>query len=149
MENVRGPLIHLFGDLVSVFGRTGAEVLLCLVIVAIIVLAGFCLVFGYMLLHFGEASFGGARDFVLEAFRVFRYQPSQKTHPSIRIELHFDAALMVVILLSLVGLLAHALIPWVTEHSEDRIFEVFVSSAIIFTLMAGVSITIAIRLPRD
>jgi hypothetical protein len=149
MENAREPLIRFFRDLVAIFGRTGAEILICVFVFAILVIAVLALVFGRMVLQFGEATFGGAARFILEGFRVFKYQPSQKTHPSIRLELYFDNALITIIILCVLGLLAHALVPWVPERIEHYLIEISVSSAILFGILIGVSITMAARLPQD
>ena len=84
----------------------------------------------------------------MEGVRAFRYQPKQATHPAIRLELYFDAVLVATIGICIIGLLAHALVPWVTEHSENLIFIVLISSLTIFAVLATISIKIAVRSPR-
>jgi len=149
MEHARELLLHLFRDLVALFGKTGAETLICLSLVALVVIVGFVVLFFYLILQFGGATFGEVLRFALEAFKAFRYQPRQKTHQSIRLELYFDAVLIVIMILSLGGLLAHSLVPWVKEISEILLFAVFASALVIFSYLAGVSIKIAVRFPPD
>jgi hypothetical protein len=149
VEHAWGPWLHVCQRLADIFGRNGALILVCLVFVVIVLLLAFSLFFGYLVLHFGEATSREAIRFVFEALKVFRYQPKQKTHLSIRIELYIDSALALTFVLSLIGLLAHALIPWVTERSEDFLFAAFISSFVVFAYLATVSIKIAARLPRE
>jgi hypothetical protein len=149
MEHAREPIVRFLHDLVGLFGAPLAATLISLVVIGVVAISGIVLYFGYIVLQSGGATFREALGAGLEALKVLRYQPKQKTHLSIRLELYFDAALGMIMFLSLVGLLAHALIPWVTERSEKHLFEVLVSSGILFVLLGGVSITMAARFPQD
>ena len=149
MEQTRESLTHLFRDLVALFGRTGAETLIAFCLLALIIVAGFATLWCYLILRFGHSSLKDSFEFVLQAFKTFRYQPRQLTHPSIRLELYFDAVLGIVILVALVGFAAHALVPWMKEHTENLLFATFISALVIFSILAYVSIKMAAHFPHD
>jgi hypothetical protein len=141
------PAVHLLRDLVAVLGRTGTEILICVLGLTAVGIAAFAFLFGYVFLRFGSATVSEVFRIALEAFKAFRLQFRQ-AHPAIRIELFFDAMLGVFMLISSAGIFGHAVLPWVRESSEELMFAVFISSLILFGFLARESIRIAVRLPQ-
>ena len=146
MNHAREPLLHFFRELVGIFGRGGAEiVVVVLAIVIILVFVVAALMFN-QLLKFGEVTFHSMMQRVPEVFKLVWYHPRQASQ-AIRLELYFDAAFLLIALLSLATMAAHALLPWVTEHAERDLFYIFISVLVLFTFFGYQSFRLASMLP--
>jgi hypothetical protein len=148
LEHASEPIFRFFRELVLLFGRTGAETLILGICLTIVLVVALLVYLGWEFLVFGEATLSGLARTALEVFKVFRYQPRQ-AHPAIRVELYIDAVLAVAFVISLIGMIAHGIIPWIREVSETHLFVVCVSSGVLFFLLGRTSVMAAIRLPRD
>ena len=148
MNHGREPLFHLFRELVSVFGRNGAEILVVVVAIVIVLVVVIAALMLNQLLKFGEVTFHSMMQRVPEVFKLIWYHPRQSS-PAIRLELYFDAAFLLIALLSLATMAAHALLPWVTEHAENDLFLVFISALVLFAFFGYQSFRLAsmIRAP--
>jgi hypothetical protein len=145
MEHAREPIIHLLRELVTLLGMTGAEILVCIMAVIVVAGLGLVVLLLYLILRFGESSLREVLGFVLQAFNTFKYQTSQRTSPAIRVELYFDCFLGILLFISLGGLIAHAIVPWVTERAESLLFAAFISALVVFSFLAYVSMRMSVR----
>lgn len=142
MNHAREPLFHFFRELVGIFGRNGAETILVVAAIAILLVVVVVALMLNQLLKFGEVTFHSMIQRVPEVFRLIWYHPRQSS-PAIRLELYFDAAFLLIALLSLATMAAHALLPWVTEHAEKDFFYAFVSALVLFTFFGYQSLRLA------
>src|SRR5438270_10537373 len=101
MDHVRIALVHFFAELVSLFGREGALLLILVAVVVFLVVLVFALAAGYVLLKFGEATLEQTRHFISHIAQVFKYHP-QNASSAIKVELQFERLLAVIILLCVV-----------------------------------------------
>ena len=100
----------------------------------------------HQLLKFGEVTFQSIVQRIPELLELVWYHPRQSS-PAIRLELYFDAVLLLIALLSLATMAAHALLPWVSEHAEKDLFYVFISGIVLFAFFAYQSLRLASMLP--
>jgi|HubBroStandDraft_1064217.scaffolds.fasta_scaffold83752_2 hypothetical protein len=146
MNHAREAVFHVFRDLAQIFGRSGALTLV--LFVSVVFLLALCVValMFYLLLKFGEVTFQGTIHFIKEIFKLIWYHPRQAS-PAIRLELYFDAAFLLMALLCLATMAAHALIPWIAERNARDFAYAFISALVLFALFAYQSLRIAGRLP--
>jgi len=146
MDHAREHLLHFSRELVSIFGTNVTATIIVVVSLALLFAIAIVAWMFYQLLKFGEVTFQSTIQAIKELLKMIWYHPRQ-TSLAIKLELYFDAALLMVVLLSLAAMVAHALIPWVTEHSEANLLYVLVSALVLFGLFAYQSLRIADHLP--
>jgi hypothetical protein len=142
MGHGRELIFRFFRELVSIFGKEGAVTIVVVAAVFILVVLVLVVISGYILLKFGEATVDGMGRFIVGIARVLRYHPRQ-ANMAIRVELYLESILALVVLVCVVVIAAHALIPWVTAHTEMELGLVVVSSLVIFAFLGYYSMRIA------
>lgn len=146
MNHAREPLLHFFRELVGIFGRNGAEVVVITAAIVIVLAVATVALMLNQLLKFGEVTFHSMMQRAPEVLRLIWYHPRQTSH-AIRLELYFDAGFLLIALLSLATMAAHAILPWVTEHAEKDFFYAFVSALVLFAFFGYQSLRLASMLP--
>ena len=146
MNHAREPLFRLFRELVDMIGPSRAEGVVFAAAVTVVLVFAIVALMLNQLLKFGEVTFHSMMQRVPELFSLIWYHPRQAS-PAIRFELYFDAAFLLIALLSLAAMAAHALLPWVTEHAEKDLFYVFISALVLFALFGYQSLRLASMLP--
>ena len=133
-----GGVVSALNAVASVLGVTGTLVLIAVVLLAF-------LFFVFMILRFGERAIEMLLPFVREIFRTLRSKAT-KAHPAIRVELVLHCLFGMIFVLCLLASLLHALVPFVRDSTEHLFLYAFVTSGVISTVLAGVSVTLAVRL---
>lgn len=147
MRHARESLVYFFRELVAQLGRNGTITLL-LGLSVVFLLALCLLVFAfYLLLQFSEATFHSIVEAIGGILKAIWWHPRQMNISAIRLELYFDAAFLLIALISLAALVGHGIIPWVKEHSEQYLLYALVSSLVLFAFFAHQSLRIANRFP--
>ncbi len=122
----------------SALGVMGTLVLIALVLGAVLFLV-------YMILRFGESGIEMLLPLVRGLFQTLSSEIT-KAHPAIRVELTLHVLFGTILVLSLFANLLHALVPWVRGSPEHLFLGAFITSTIVCIVLAGVSVTIAVRL---
>jgi len=137
-----GPLLTAFHEIVDALGARGVAVI---VTIALVVIVGGLLIFGYMCLAFGDRALEMLLPFLREIFNSLKKEPA-KLDPAVRLELIFHRFLSALILFCLAATLLHALVPWVKERVENILLGGFITSFLLWIGLAGVSLRLTLRL---
>lgn len=139
MMGVLDGFVSVLNNLAAVLGTIGTVTLVAVVLAFVLLSLDMILKFGH------RAAVEMFLPFLREAFKTLRSE-STKTHPAIRLEMRFEYFFGTITAFCLLVNALHALIPWVNEKSEQVILGSLITSAILFVLMAAVSLTLALRL---
>jgi hypothetical protein len=140
MAAIWNACISGLNELASVLGVPGTIMLVAIVL-------GFVLYFVYMILLFGDRAVQMFLPFLSEAFKALRSE-STKTHPAIRLEMRFQQFLGAIVVLCLLGVLLHALVPWVPEKPENVILGSLLTSGVLFVCLGSISLRLTLRLNK-
>ena len=124
--------------LTLIVGVVGAIVLLFAVL-------GFILMVLYMILVFGKDALHHLVPFTREFLSALSSE-ARSEHPAVRLEIRTHYALVMLAVLCLVFLMAHALIPWSGHRTWELIAGVLIGSMILFCWLIPISKRMALHL---
>lgn len=114
-------------------------------LVGILVLVVAALLFLYIVLDFGHRTLAQLLSFTRElAKRLF--DEFKGEHPAIRVEVRLHYLFGLVMVISILAVVAHALVPWVRPDVHDILVAAFWSTFAVSCVLGAVSLVVVTRI---